>query len=134
MKSEKRLSDKINILMVAVILYFFILIPIGFKKFPVLFVIIILSWVPLLLLMGICGIVVGVKSDRFLQNHNFGLWKKTKSSSFKEKMEAQREIRNLDLLNSIKLPRFQALITFLSICWEFAAFSILIFITIKLIA
>jgi hypothetical protein len=132
MKRKMGFESFINIFIAIAWIYFFTLIFIGFHRFPILFVAFIVSWIPLFLLIGIYGIVIGVKSDRFLQGHYFELWKRTKSHSLLEKLKAQREIRNLGLLDSIKSSWFQTVVTFLSLIWVIGAFSILIFITIHI--
>jgi hypothetical protein len=132
MKKKIELSTIVNILIVVVWIYFFVLCPLGFKDFPLLFVAVIVSWVPLLILIGIFGIIIVVRSDRFLKHNHFELWRKTKSTSFREKSNAQHEIRHLGLLDSIKSPRFHFVITFLNLVWVVIALSILIFVNIKL--
>ena len=132
MKKKIELSTIVNILIVVVWIYFFVLCLMGFKDFPLLFVAVIVSWVPLLILIGIFGIIIGVRSDRFLKHNHFELWKRTKSTSFREKSNAQREIRHLGLLDSIKFPRFYFVITSLNLVWVIIALSILIFVNIKL--
>lgn len=43
---------------------------------------------------------VGLKTDRYVQKHNFQLWKKSKSHSLKERIEAGKEISAM----SIQIP------------------------------
>lgn len=77
---------------VAPIAIFVISIPyLAKKNIPLLFVMIASLGVTLILAsLGL--FFVGLKADRYVQKHDFPLWKKSKSHSLKDRMEAGRSI------------------------------------------
>lgn len=66
-------------------------------KYPVLIAIVLISFFITFILLLLCFLYVGLKIDRYIQKHNFHLWKKSKSHSLRDRREASKEIKSLSM-------------------------------------
>ena len=64
-------------------------------RYPVPIAIVLVSFIIAIILSGLCCAYVGFKIDRYVQKHDFHLWKKSKRHSFRDRREASKEIRSL---------------------------------------
>jgi hypothetical protein len=64
-------------------------------KYPVPIAIVLVSFGIIFILSGLCCVYVGFKVDRYVQKHDFHLWKKSKMHSYRDRREASKEIRSL---------------------------------------
>jgi len=67
------------------------------KKYPVPIVIVLVSFVITIILVSLCSLYVGLKMERYVQKHNFQLWKKLRSHSLRDRTKAARESKSLSL-------------------------------------
>ena len=89
---KKVISFKIFI---APITVFLVCIPYLAKKNLLLTFIILASLAITLILASLGLMFVSLKADRYIQKHDFQLWKKTKSHSLKDRMEAGKAISSI---------------------------------------
>lgn len=89
------LNDKKTIsfaVFIAPIAIFVLSVPYLAKKNLPLMVLMMASLGVALILASLCTFYVGLKADRYVQKHDFQLWKKSKSHSLKDRIEAGRSI------------------------------------------
>jgi len=86
---KKPISFKVFIVPIAI---FLVCVPyLAKKNLPLMFVILI-SLVVTLIFASLGLLYVGLKAGRYLKKHDFQLWKKSKSHSLRERMEAGRTV------------------------------------------
>jgi hypothetical protein len=66
-------------------------------KYPVPIAVLLIALFITFVLILLCCLYVGLKTDHYVQKHDFRLWKKSKSHSLKERMEAAKEIKALSM-------------------------------------
>jgi hypothetical protein len=66
-------------------------------KYPVPIVILLVSFAITFIIISLYALYTGLKTDRYVQKHDFQLWKKSKSHSLRDRREASKEIRSLSL-------------------------------------
>jgi len=66
-------------------------------KYPVLIATILVSLAATIILSSLCFSLMGLKANRYFKKNHFQLWKKSKSRSFWERREAQKEINSMVL-------------------------------------
>ena len=77
-------------------------------KYPVPFAIVLVFLFATIILSGLCFFLTGLKANSYLKKHQFKLWKKSKSRSFWERREAQKEIHSMTL----QIPQLEKLYKF----------------------
>ncbi len=89
---EKVISFKVFIVPIA---FFLVSLPyLAKKNLPLTFAIFV-SLAITLILASLGLFYVSLKADRYIQKHEFQLWKKTKSHSLKDRMEAGKAISSI---------------------------------------
>ena len=66
-------------------------------KYPVPIAILLVSFVIIFIPILLYALYGAFITDRYLQKHNFHLWKKSKRTSLKDRMEASKEIKSLSM-------------------------------------
>jgi len=64
-------------------------------RYPVLLAILLVSFVITFVPILLYALYVAFITDRYVQKHDFHLWKKSKSHSLRDRREASKEIRSL---------------------------------------
>jgi hypothetical protein len=67
------------------------------EKNPLLAFIAFFSFGITVILVSIYPIYAGIKTDSYVQKNDFQLWKKSKSTSFKDRREAGKAIKAIDM-------------------------------------
>ena len=80
---------------IAVLSVFFL--PLGIEKQPLLIAAVCVSLIINSVFTALCALYVGLKADSYVQKHDFKLWKKSKSTSFKERNEAGKAIDSMQI-------------------------------------
>jgi len=66
-------------------------------RYPIPIAILIVSFGITFVLVLLCSWYAGIKANYYIQKHNFQLWKKSKSNSLRDRMEASRELESLSM-------------------------------------
>jgi hypothetical protein len=66
-------------------------------KYPIPIAILIVSFGITFVLVLLCSSYAGIKANHYFQKHNFQLWKKLRSHSLRDRIEAARELKSLAL-------------------------------------
>ncbi|MFC1677441.1 hypothetical protein ACFL3G_10325 [Planctomycetota bacterium] len=72
-------------------------------KYPIPITILLVSFVIIIILASLCLLYEGVKIERYVQKHNFQLWKKSKSHLYRDRREASKEMKSL----STQIPHLE---------------------------
>ena len=80
---------------IAVLSVFFL--PLGIEKQPLLIAAACVSLVINSIFTALCASYVGLKADRYVQKHDFHLWKKSKSHSLRDRREAAKAIDSMQI-------------------------------------
>jgi hypothetical protein len=64
-------------------------------RYPIPIAIVLGFFIVVIILSGLCYAYVGFKIDRYVQKHDFHLWKKSTRHSYRDRREASKEIRSL---------------------------------------
>ena len=95
---------------------FLFLLPLRAQNQPIIVAAALVSLAITVILSSLYYIYIGFKTDRYIEKHNFQLWKKSKSSSFRERREAGKTISSMRipcLEKHIKYANIIAFILFL---------------------
>ena len=128
---EKAISLKIFIVP---IVFFLICVPYMAERKPLLAFIAFFSFGITIILVSIYPVYASLKTDSYVQKHDFQLWKKSKSASFKDRREAGKAIKAMDmqvpcLAKRMKLAHRIAFI--LLTTWSLVFLCILLFVLIS---
>lgn len=117
------------ILPIAVLSVFFL--PLGIEKHLILIAAACISLVINSIFTALCALYVGLKADRYVQKHDFQLWKKSKSPSFRERNEAGKAIDSMQIPSLEKHVKYVNKLAFtLLIVWTLiflGGFSFIVF-------
>lgn len=92
--SDSKSALPLGIFIVPVLLFLTVGIPFV-PRYPIAITIVLVSFIIVFLITGFCYAYRGFKIDRYVQQHDFPLWKKTKIHSYRERREAAIKIRLL---------------------------------------
>jgi hypothetical protein len=129
---KRRISISFGLLFIvpiAILSIFFL--PFGIEKQPLLIAAACVSLTINSIFAVLYALYVGLKADRYVQKHDFHLWKKSKSHSLRERREAARAIDSMQIPSLEKSFRYANKIAFfLLVVWTlifFGVFSFIIF-------
>jgi len=98
-----------GLFIVPITIFLVFLLPLA-TKYPALIAILSVSFAITFVLLLLCCLCVGLKTDRYVQKHNFQLWKKSKSHSLKERREAAKAINSM----SMQIPYLEKYLKYLN--------------------
>jgi len=95
--SDGKKVTSFGLFIVPVAILFVFLLPLGIKNHPILVAAAFVSLAITVILSSLGFLYVGLRIDRYVQKHDFQLWKKSKSPSFKDRREAGKAMNAMSM-------------------------------------